>query len=110
MRVRAVLSGVVRLRQALLLGGAIEGRALGQANSAGFAMKPLSLRVLRFFREMGKDRLDLHALFEAAGNEPAERESVLDALDELSRAGMLDACGSDFYMLTERGKVTIAQS
>jgi hypothetical protein len=37
-------------------------------------VKPLSLRVLRLFREMGKDRLDLHALFEAAGNEPAERE------------------------------------
>ena len=35
-------------------------------------MKPLSLRVLRLFGEMGKDRLDLHALFEAAGNEPAE--------------------------------------
>jgi len=67
-------------------------------------MKPLSLRVLRFFSEMGKDRLDLHALFEAAGNEPAEREGVLDAIDELTRAGMLDACGSDFYMLTERGK------
>jgi hypothetical protein len=46
----------------------------------------------------------------AAGNEPAEPESVLDALDELTRAGMLDACGSDFYMLTERGKGTIAQS
>ena len=73
-------------------------------------MKPLSLRVLRLFREMGKDRLDLHALFEAAGNEPAEREGVLDAIDELSRAGMLDACGSDFYMLTERGKRTVARS
>jgi hypothetical protein len=71
-------------------------------------VKPLSLRVLRLFREMGKDRLDLHALFEAAGNEPAEREGVLDAIDELSRAGMLDACGSDFYMLTEKGKGTIA--
>lgn len=73
-------------------------------------MKPLSLRVLRLFGELGKDRLDLHALFEAAGNEPAERESVLDAIDELSRAGMLDARGSDFYMLTEKGKGTIAQS
>ena len=42
-------------------------------------------------------------LFEAAGKEPAEREGVLDAIDELTRAGMLDACGSDFYMLTEKG-------
>jgi hypothetical protein len=72
-------------------------------------VKPLSLSVLRLFAEMGKDRLDLHTLFESAGNEPTEREGVLDAIDELTRAGMLDACGSDFYMLTERGKGTIAQ-
>ena len=72
-------------------------------------MKPLSLRVLRLFREMGKDQLDLHVLFEAAGNEPAERRRVLDAIDELIRAGMLEACGSDFYTLTERGKGAIAQ-
>jgi hypothetical protein len=73
-------------------------------------MKPLSLRVLRLFGEMGKDRLDLHVLFEAGGNEPAERRGVLDAIDELTRAGMLDACGGDFYMLTEKGKGAIAQS
>ena len=66
-------------------------------------MTPLSLRVLRLFGEMGKDRLDLHALFEAAGNEPAERRGVLDAIDELTRTGMLDACGGDFYALTEKG-------
>jgi len=69
-------------------------------------MKPLSLRVLRLFGEMGKDRLDLHVL----GNEPVERQGVLDAIDELTRAGMLDACGSDFYALTERGKGASAQS
>ena len=73
-------------------------------------MKQLSLRVLRLFGELGKDRLDLHVLFEAAGNQPAERQDVLDAIDELTGAGMLDACGSDFYMLTERGKGAIAQS
>ena len=49
-------------------------------------MKPLSLRVLRLFGEMEKDRLDLHALFEAAGNESAERRGVLDAVDELTFA------------------------
>jgi hypothetical protein len=58
---------------------------------------------------MGKDRLDLHVLFEAAGNEPAERRRVLDSIDELTRAKMLEACGSDFYALTERGKGAIAQ-
>ena len=73
-------------------------------------MKPLSLRILRLFEEMGKDRLDLHVLFEAAGNEPAERQGVLDAVDELTREGMLDASGGDFYALTERGKGAIAQT
>ena len=73
-------------------------------------MKPLSLRVLRLFEEMGKDRLDLHVLFEAAGNEPAERRGVLDVIDDLTRGGMLDACGGDFYALTEKGKGVIAQS
>ena len=67
-------------------------------------MKPLSLRVLSLFRELGKDRLDLHALFEAAGNEPSGRQQVLDAVDELTREGALEACGSDFYSLTEKGK------
>jgi hypothetical protein len=65
---------------------------------------PLALRVLRLFGEMGEDRLDLHVLFEAAGNEPEERLRVLDAVDELVGAGLLDACGNDFYALTEKGK------
>lgn len=73
-------------------------------------MKPLSLRVLRLFGEMGKDRLDLHVLFEAAGNEPAERRSVLDAIDELIRAGMLETCGGDFFAVTEKGKGPIPQA
>lgn len=73
-------------------------------------MKPLSLRVLRLFDEMGKDRLDLHSLFEAAGNEPAERQNVLDVVEELTRERMLEACGGDFYLLTERGKATISMS
>ena len=67
-------------------------------------MKPLSWRVLRLFGEMGRERLDLHALFEAAGNEPAERQRVLDVIDELTRDGLLEACGGDFYALTEKGK------
>jgi hypothetical protein len=59
---------------------------------------------------MGEDRLDLHVLFEAAGNEPEERLRVLDVIEELVRAGMLDACGGDFYALTEKGKKTAAQA
>lgn len=73
-------------------------------------MKPLSLRMLSLFGEMEKDRLDLHTLFEAAGNKPAERRDVLDAVEELTRAGLLEACGGDFYALTEKGKRAVAQS
>ena len=72
-------------------------------------MNSLSVRVLRLFQEMGKEQLDLHALFEAAGNEPSERNRVLDAVDELVSEGMLKACGSDFYELTERGKRALAE-
>ena len=71
-------------------------------------MKPLSLRVLRLFREMGEDQLDLHVLFEAGGNQPEER-LLVDALDELVQAGMLDARSGDFYALTEKGKTAAAR-
>lgn len=67
-------------------------------------MTALALRVLRLFGEMGEERLDLHVLFEAAGNETQERERVLDAIEELVRAGLLDASSGDFYELTEKGK------
>jgi len=67
-------------------------------------MNPLSLRILRLFGEMGADQLDLHLLFEAAGNDPSERRSVLDAINELTGEGLLDSCGGDFYKLTEPGK------
>lgn len=70
-------------------------------------MTPLSLRVLRVFEEMGEDRLDLHVLFEAAGNEPGKRERVLDAVEELVLAGMLEASSGDFYALTEKGRSKI---
>ena len=50
-------------------------------------MKPLSLRVPRLFGKMEKDRLDLHVLFEAPGNEPAERQGVLDAVDPGGHVG-----------------------
>jgi hypothetical protein len=73
-------------------------------------VKPLSLDVLRLFGAMREDRLDLHVLFEAAGNDPEQRLRVLDAVDELVRAGMLDACGGDFYAMTEKGKEAVAQS
>ena len=71
-------------------------------------MSSLSLRVLQLFGKMDKERLDLHVLFEAAGNEPSERSRVLDSIDELVEGGMMKSCGSDFYELTESGKRAIA--
>ena len=71
-------------------------------------MEPLVLRVLEVFREMERDRLDLHTLFEAGGNEPLHRVQGLDAIVNLTREGMLEASGGDFYSLTERGKGVIS--
>lgn len=69
--------------------------------------KGLRERILRLFVDMDKETLDLHVLFEAAGNDPAERREVLDALEELIRDGLLEARGNDFYALTSRGRRTI---
>ncbi len=70
-------------------------------------MNQLKGRVLQLFGEMKKKNLDLHALFEAGGNNPEERKGVLDAIEELVREGLLEAQGSDFYVLTKRGKQTL---
>jgi hypothetical protein len=64
-------------------------------------------RILRLFVEMDKEALDLHVLFEAAGNDPAEREKVLDALEELVRDELLETRGNDFYTLTTKGRRSI---
>lgn len=66
-------------------------------------MKPLKSRVLEMFTKMNKQVLDLHVLFEAAGNDPSEREQVLDAIKELMAEGWLESRGSDFYALTAQG-------
>jgi hypothetical protein len=67
-------------------------------------VQPFSRRVLDVFREMGRDRLDLHTLFEAGGNEPLYRVRVLDAVESLVDEGILEAAGGDFYSLTPKGK------
>ena len=48
--------------------------------------------------------LDLHTLFEAGGNNPASRERVLDVVTRLADAGYLESRGSDFYLLTDKGR------
>lgn len=72
-------------------------------------MKPASADVLKMFSDMRRDRLDLHVMFEARGNEPAGRVLVLDAVDDLVREGLLESAGGDFYMLTEKGKEELAR-
>ena len=71
-------------------------------------MEPFPSRVLGIFRELGRDRLDLHALFEAGGNEPLQRVEVLDAIENLIREGLVEARGGDFYGLTEKGRSAIS--
>jgi glutaredoxin len=67
-------------------------------------------RILSLFDELDRPKLDLHALFElAGGNDPAEREAVLDAVTRLAKEGLLAyAEGSDFYTRTEAGRLAIA--
>ena len=83
---------------------------LSLSNPARFTLKPLSLRVLRSIRGNGRGSLGLACPLRGAGNEPEERLRVLDAVDELVRAGMLEAGSGDFYALTVKGKEAVAQS
>jgi hypothetical protein len=71
-------------------------------------MKTFSRQVLEIFRVMRRDRLDLHVLFEAAGNNTDAREQVLDAVDDLVREGMIENSGADFYTITDKGKAALA--
>ena len=66
-------------------------------------------QVLKLFREMGKSELDLHVLFESAGNGPQGRILVLDAVEELKAAGLIESRGGDFYALTDKGKQEAAK-
>jgi len=68
----------------------------------------ISTSILRLFSEFGREALDLHALFEVGGNDPAKREAVLDAVARLTRDGLIEEQGNDFYALTEKGKLAAA--
>jgi hypothetical protein len=67
--------------------------------------KPLSSRVMQLFGTMGEDRLGLRVLFGVAANGVKERLRVIEAIDELVLAGMLEACGDELYALTEKAKI-----
>ena len=64
-----------------------------------------TLRVLRHFREWGRDVLDLHELFEAGdSNDPEARREVFYAVERMVAEGLLEERGQDFYALTVRGR------
>lgn len=72
-------------------------------------MDALADKILRTFGKLQREVLDLHSLFEIAGGKlPAQREAVLDAVTDLSRRGMLQERGGDFYSLTESGRRAVA--
>ena len=72
-------------------------------------VKSISSRLMKLFETLGEDRLELHVLFGVAGNGNNEKLKVMDAIDNLVRAGMLEASGDEFYALTEKSKVPVAQ-
>ncbi len=73
-------------------------------------MEDLLIKILQMFGEMDSHRLDLHVLFEAAGNEPSKRERLLSMIEKLRREGLIEARGGDFYALTEKGAKAVAAS
>lgn len=70
-------------------------------------MNEIEKRVLRSFELWGKEKLDLHTLFEAGENDPDSRTAVFDAVERLVQGELLKEEGNDFYSLTEKGKETV---
>jgi hypothetical protein len=67
-------------------------------------------RVLKSFAYWGKEKLDLHELFEAGGNDPEKRTAVFYAVEQLVADGLLLEEGNDFYSLTDKGRTAAASS
>ena len=67
-------------------------------------MNEIDLRVLKSFDHWGKEKLDLHTLFEIGENDPDARTAVFDAVERLVAEGLLDEEGNDFYSLTDKGR------
>ena len=70
-------------------------------------MNEITKRVLLSFARWKKEKLDLHELFEAGGNDPDQRTAVFDAVEKLVKDGLLNEEGNDFYSLTETGKEAV---
>ncbi len=67
-------------------------------------MDEMTRQVLGQFRRFRKESLDLHELFEAAGNDPEGRKQVFYRGEQLVEEGLLEERGNDFYALTEKGR------
>jgi predicted transcriptional regulator len=47
-------------------------------------------------------------LFEASGNRPEERERVLDEIEGLTREGLVEVSGGDYYTIAAKGKARLS--
>jgi glutaredoxin len=71
-------------------------------------MDPIAQRVLSLYDQLERDSLDLHTMFEfVGGNDPKQREAVLDAVSDLVKGKFLREGESDFYARTEDGRLAI---
>jgi len=72
-------------------------------------MQTVAQRILSTFDQLDRPTLDLHTLFEfVGGNDPGEREAVLDAVTDLVKQALLIPDGGDFYRRTEEGRLALA--
>ena len=70
-------------------------------------MDVLAGKILAMFGSFNNETLDLHALFEAGGNDPDARTAVLDTVERLVKDGLLEQRGNDFYALTREGRANV---
>jgi glutaredoxin len=71
-------------------------------------METIARRVLSLYDQLERDSLDLHTMFEfVGGNDPKQREAVLDAVSELVKSNLLSEGESDFYARTEDGRLAV---
>jgi glutaredoxin len=71
-------------------------------------MNAIAQQILSTFDQLERESLDLHTMFEfVGGNDPKQREAVLDAVSELVKSGLLREGESDFYQRTEDGRLAV---
>ncbi|MDQ2976836.1 MAG: hypothetical protein M3R69_15680 [Acidobacteriota bacterium] len=70
-------------------------------------MNQTEKQVLGSFEHWNRDKLDLHTLFEAGGNDPDARTAVFYAVEQLVKEGLLQEEGNDFYSLTGKGREAV---